>query len=243
MNATLHTLVDLQQIDSVILTLQGRIDEFPELIRRLDQQLDAHEESLAALRTRLEEQEKLRRSKELDVDTRNDQIKKYQGQLLQVKTNKEYSALLNEISGLKTRNELTEEDILELMESIERAKKAIAETEREVDAEKVKVVDVKREKTAEQADLQAELERHQARREELASTIDQHVLKEYTKLLQLRNGIAVCSVGEGGVCHGCHVAVTPQMFAEIKSSEAMHRCPVCFRFLYWEDDHAEQGQG
>ncbi len=242
MNSTLQTLVDLQKIDSVIFELQRLIDEFPVLIQRLDQQLEEHEESLITLRARLAEQEKLRRSKELDVESRIDQIKKYQGQLLQVKTNKEYSALLNEISGLKTKNDLTEEDILELMESVERAKKAIAETAKEVEIEKVKIVEVKREKGAEQADLQAKLEQHQARCDQMAATVDEKVLKEYTKLLKLRNGIAVSSVGEGGVCRGCHVAVTPQMFAEVKGGDVLHRCPTCFRFLYWlaPDEDLEQ---
>jgi predicted nucleic acid-binding Zn-ribbon protein len=243
-NSTLRTLVDLQKIDSVILELQRQIDEFPILIQRLDQQQEEHEASLAALQTRLTEQEKLRRSKELDVESRNDQVKKYQNQLLQVKTNKEYSALLNEISGLKTKNDLAEEDILELMESIERAKKAITETEKEVEVEKKNIAEIKRQKGSEQDDLQTELKQHQAERDQMAVTIDEKVLKEYTKLLQLRNGIAVSSVGEGGVCWGCHVAVTPQMFAEIKGKEMLHRCPTCFRFLYWagEQEDAEEAE-
>ncbi len=242
MNSTLQTLVDLQKIDSVILELQRQIEEFPVLIQRLDQQLEEHEESLITLQTRLGEQEKLRRSKELDVESRNDQIKKYQSQLLQVKTNKEYSALLNEISGLKTKNDLTEEDILELMESVERAKKAIAETEKEVDVEKVKIVEVKREKGAEQTDLEAELTQHQNGRKQMAATVDEKVLKEYIKLLKLKNGVAVSSVGDGGVCYGCHVAVTAQMFAEIRGSDVLHRCPTCFRFLYWpvQEEELEQ---
>lgn len=246
MNPTLQTLVDLQEVDSVILELQRKIEEFPILMQRLDQQLEEHEESLAALRKRLQEQEKLRRTRELDVESRNEQIKKYQSQLLQVKTNKEYSALLNEISGLKTKNDLTEEDILELMESIERAKKAIAEAEKEVKEEKVKIIDVKKEKDAEQADLQAALAQQQSIRDQMVATIDEKILKEYTKLLQLRNGIAVSSVGDGGVCWGCHVAVTPQMFAEIKSGEILHRCPTCFRFLFWpnqEGEHDIDGAG
>lgn len=240
MNPTLQTLVDLQEVDSVILDLQRQMEEFPVLMQRLDQQLEEHEQSLAEIRTRLDEQEKLRRSKERDVESRNEQIKKYQSQLLQVKTNKEYSALLNEISGLKTKNDLTEEDILELMESVERAKKAIAEAEKEVEEEKVKIVEVKQEKEAEQADLQARLEQHQRTRDQMAATVDEKILNEYTKLLKLRNGMAVSSVGDGGVCWGCHVAVTPQMFAEIKSGKLLHRCPTCFRFLYWPDQEDSQ---
>ncbi len=66
-------------------------------------------------------------------------MKKYQGQLLQVKTNKEYSALLAEINGLKSKNTLIEDDIIELMESIERAKKAVKQAQDELARNKARV--------------------------------------------------------------------------------------------------------
>lgn len=238
MNATLQTLVELQEVDSIILNLQQKIAEFPQLVQRLDQQLVDWENNLTMMRTRLEEQEKLRRTKELDVESRTEQIKKYQGQLLQVKTNKEYSALLTEINGLKTKNSLTEDDILELMESIERAKKAIAETQKEVEQDKVKIARVKKEKEAEQIDVENVLQTHQEQRQQLTTSVEEKVLKEYAKLLKLRNGVAVTAVAEEGVCTGCHVALTPQVFAEVKTGDYLHRCPICFRFLHWTNNDA-----
>lgn len=89
-------------------------------------------------------------------------------------------------------------------------------------------------------DMQAVLEKEQQRRATLAQDIDDGTLREYTKLLNLRNGMAIAAVEEGGVCTGCHVAVTPQMFAEIKTGEYIHRCPTCFRFLYWTNHENQQ---
>lgn len=240
MKTTLQSLIALQAIDTIILDLQRTIDAFPALIERLDQQLNEHENTLVLARSRVEEQEKLRRAKELEIETRNDQIKKYQGQLLQVKTNKEYSALLAEINGLKTKNSLTEDDILELMESIERAKKTIIETQKEVEQEKVKIAQVKQEKAVEQAAIQEKLAQQQAQRQQLAVTVKENVLKEYARLLNLRNGIAVAEVDDNGVCSGCHVALTPQMFAEAKTGDYLHRCPTCFRFIYWPNSALEE---
>jgi predicted nucleic acid-binding Zn-ribbon protein len=194
------------------------------------------------LRTRLEEQEKLRRTKELDVESRTEQIKKYQNQLLQVKTNKEYSALLTEINGLKTKNSLTEDDILELMESIERAKKAITENQKEVEQDKRKIMRVKKEKKAEQAEVEKILQRHQEQRQQFAEMVEEKILHEYSKLLKLRNGVAVTAVNAEGVCNGCHVALTPQMFAEVKTGEYLHRCPICFRFLHWTNNDTADGE-
>lgn len=235
-NTTLQALIELQNIDSVILDLQQKISDFPKIVQRLDKQIADHENKLQTMQLRLEEQEKLRRMKELDVDSRSVQIKKYQGQLLLVKTNKEYSALLAEINGLKTKNSLTEDDILELMESIERVKKAITETQQDLEKEKSKIHQIKQEKEVEQEEVHQTLAKEQENRHQIVSTIEEKVLKEYSKLLQLRNGLAVASVKEEGVCCGCHVALTPQMFAEVRTGQYLHRCPTCFRFLYWSNN-------
>lgn len=233
MNTTLRTLVELQKIDSIIWDLQQKIAEFPNLVQRLDKQLMDHESNLTAMRARLEEQEKTRRTRESEVEERIEKLRKYQSQLLEVKTNKEYAALLAEIKGVKTKNSLAEDDILELMESIERAKKAILETQREVEHEKARTRQVKQQKEAEHAALQTVLAQEDEKRNRIAVTLEEKMLKEYARLLQLRNGVAAAGVEEEGVCSGCRVALTPQMFAEVKSGEYLHRCPTCFRFLYW----------
>jgi predicted nucleic acid-binding Zn-ribbon protein len=126
------------------------------------------------------------------------------------------------------------------MESIERAKKAIAETRQHLEKEKTRVNQVKQEKEAEYVKLQKILAEEQEKRCQLTDTVEEKLLQEYSKLLKLRNGMAVVSTQEGGVCNGCHVALTPQMFAEVKMGEYVHRCPVCFRFLYWSDNSLPQ---
>jgi len=239
-NTLLQTLIELQNLDSIILALEQQIAEFPRLFERLEQHLAGQENQLVMLRSRIEEQEKLRRSKELDIESRVEQIKKYQGQLVQVKTNKEYSALLAEINGLKTKNSLMEDDILELMESIERAKKTMAETHKEVEQEKHRIVQVKQEKEREQTDIQGQLTEQQAIRQQLAVAVEEKVLKEYAKLLKLRNGLAVAGTDDAGTCSGCHVALTPQMFAEVRTGDFLHRCPTCFRFVYWNANSAAE---
>jgi uncharacterized protein len=241
-NATLETLIQLQEIDTVILDSQQKIAEFPEIVRQLDQQLQKQENKVSTLQTRLEEQEKSRGTKELDIESREAKIKKYQEQLLQVKTNKEYSALLVEIKGLKNKNSLTEDDILELMESIDRTREAIVEARQELEQERKRVSEVKHQKEVENAEQQQILDREQQQRDQLAARVEDKVLQEYDKLLKLRNGKAVAMIEEKGICSGCHVALTPQMFAEVKTGEYVHRCPICSRFLFWSDNSGSSAE-
>ncbi len=238
MKTPLQTLIQLQDIDKVILDIQRHIDEVPRLMQQLDAVLSERESKVADLQASIDEQEKKRRSKEMDIESNLEQIKKYQGQLLQVKTNKEYSVLLNEIKVLQSKNSLSEDDILELMESVERAKNALANSQNDLQESQKKVQQEKQAKDAELVGLRQQLEERQAARELLAKDVESGMLKEYEKLLHMRNGVAVASVGIDGICSGCRVALTPQMFAEVKNDGLLHRCPVCFRFLYWADDSA-----
>ncbi len=240
MNTTLETLIQVQELDTAIQDIQRRIEEFPQRIQQLDALLSDKEKKLTTLQSMVEEQESTRRSKEREVESNNERMKKYQTQLTRVKTNKEYTALLSEIKGLKSKNSLIEDDILELMEGVERAKQSIVAARRELDEERTRIQQEKQRLQAEAAELQQELEQEQARRDQLADTVESSVLKEYTKLLKLRHGVAVTAVREGGICTGCHVALTPQMFAEVKTGEYLHRCPTCVRFLYWIEQDSEQ---
>ena len=239
MNTTLQTLTQLQEIDKVIRDIQQKFDALPEIMEQFDRVLSEGEDKVARLQASIEEQEKTRRSKELDVESNLDQMKRYQNQLLNVKTNKEYSALLAEIKGLKSKNSLSEDDIIELMESVERAKTALAKTQEELATAKIRIQQEKQAKEAEQVQLQKHLDEQRTAHAVLAQGIDGGLLNEYTKLLRLRHGNAVTPVEEEGVCTGCHVALTPQMFAEVKVGGHLHRCPICFRFVYWPDNHPQ----
>ncbi len=66
------------------------------------------------------------------------------------------------------------------------------------------------------AETQNTLEKEQQRRKELAQDVEPGVLREYTKLLNLRNGVAISAVEEDSVCTGCHVALTLKCLQKLK---------------------------
>jgi len=233
-NSTLESLIALQRLDKVIFDMRQRIEALPKTLQQLDELLAESEEKILKTRANIEEQERTRRTKELEIEANTEKTKKYQGQLLQVKTNKEYSALLAEINGLKSQNILIEDDIIELMESIERAKQTLKQIQSEADQIKRRVSEEKQRALAEQQEWQQQLDLERQTRDANAQGIEPAILREYSRLLQMRNGVAVVAVDENGTCTGCYVALTPQMFAEVKTKDTLHRCPVCLRFLYAE---------
>ena len=71
-----------------------------------------------------------RRSKERELEHQSSEMKKRQGRLLEVKTNKEYSAILQEIQVLKDKQSDLEDEILEVLDKIDQqGKEAEGQTE------------------------------------------------------------------------------------------------------------------
>ncbi|MGH7473806.1 MAG: zinc ribbon domain-containing protein, partial [Candidatus Methylomirabilales bacterium] len=81
--------------------------------------------------------------------------------------------------------------------------------------------------------LQGELERLQEERRRQANRVEASLLQTYQRLLRSRGGLAVVPVKDGS-CLGCHVALTPQTYNELRKGEVFVSCANCQRILYWK---------
>src|SRR3989338_9524733 len=80
-----------------------------------------------------------RKEKEVDLASKETTMKKYNLQLMSVKTNKEYTSLQNEIEGLKADNSVLEEEILNFMEEIDSLRMRISKENESLIQEKSKI--------------------------------------------------------------------------------------------------------
>ncbi|MCU0607943.1 MAG: hypothetical protein MUF78_11130, partial [Candidatus Edwardsbacteria bacterium] len=96
----------------------------------LEDERRRHRAALDAVTARREQSAKSRREMELEVETRTAAIRRLQSQQAQVKTNKEYTAMLHEIGGAKAAISGLEERILVEMENAD----ALAAAERDARA-------------------------------------------------------------------------------------------------------------
>ena len=154
--------------------------------------------------------------------------------MFEVKTNKEYQALLKEIEMIKESNSREEEEILRLMDEIEEVKKDLSRREKEMTATLSRI-------DAEKSVIQGGIKesevvwnRELARRDSLSKQLDATLFRLYTTLKEKRQGIGVVAV-KRETCQGCFVNVPPQMYIEVQKNNALVRCPNCNRILYWED--------
>ncbi len=234
MEPNLARLHDLQGLDSRIAGLERKLDAIPGRIQAIR---DAYQQAKAAadaLRAKLDGIRKEARAKEKDLDFQASQRAKCEARLYEVKTNKEYSAVLAEIETLKVEKGRLEEEILALMEAQERLAREIGEAERRLQRQAEESKAQEAAATDELRALEADLAGVRSERASVAREIPRDLLARYNRLLQGRSGLAVAVVGGNGICSGCRVSLTPQRFNEVRQSSQILPCESCGRILYYQ---------
>src|SRR3990172_8822150 len=230
--ADLERLVELQRLDSEIAEVEAAAAAIPGVIRRIEEQLMKAKAALDAVTAETDRMTKLRRQQERELEEVTDQLKKRQSRLFEIKTNQEYSAVLKEIEGLKHKVSVLEEAILVLLDQIEVELKARAEEEQRVRSSEAEALRDTKRKEAELRQLRGRLSELQGAREGRSKNVESSLLQQYLRLIKSRAGLAVAPARDGS-CEGCHVALTPQLYNEVRRNEEILTCERCGRILYW----------
>jgi predicted nucleic acid-binding Zn-ribbon protein len=235
-NAELHTIIDLQTFDSKIATLEADAARLPKQIEAIQASLAEAKRTVDAFRTKIDQTKKDLRGKEKDLEVHAAKRAKEESRLYEVKTNKEYSAVLLEIEEVKQVKAKTEEEILGLMEMQERLAVDVKEAETRLRTREDQARQdegVVREKLAV---VEKELTTVRAERDTRARGLPKGLLASYERIAKARNGTAVASVSAAtGVCSGCRVSIRPQALMEVKHAEGLMTCESCGRYLYWQE--------
>lgn len=233
MKDQLKLLWELQKIDLELKAIEGERERYPKEIKRLDEKQKAEIERIQKEREKIESLEKTRRQKEGQLNVEQEKIKRAEGRMFEVKTNKEYQALLSEIDAMKEANSRIEEEILQAMDEIEEVKKDLSKREKEMGNMLEKIEGERKKLQEKTAQGEKAWEERVERRELLSKQIESKLVKLYNTLKEKRQGVGVVSV-KNETCQGCFLNVPPQLFIEVQKNNALVRCPHCNRILYWE---------
>ena len=187
---------------------------------------------------RLAQAEARKRTLDGEVADLSETLKKYQQQLVSVKTNREYGALLNEIDGVKREIRTREDETLSLEEMVAAIRSESQEHEARFPAETADYEDQMAEWRAEQAALAAEIDRETAQAEEIRKKLDRRLLATFERIAKARAGVAVARVTmvavQTAACSSCNVRLRPQLLADLRLSKETILCESCKRILYWD---------
>jgi len=228
----LQNLIRLQELESSMALLRERVGRTPEQIERLDEQLEDAKRLVEGAEEAIAGAGKVRRQLEADVESLREKLSHYQEQLMLVKTNTEYQAMLHEIEFVKKKIEEKEDEILEQMMEVDEKERLLQDASKDL-GEKQEEVEARRRELEEfLKSSESELHAVQDQVEAVKDALGRQYLAQYARIAAVRNGMALAPV-VGGTCQGCHVRLRPQLLAEVKLNRQIKVCENCSRILYF----------
>jgi hypothetical protein len=234
MDEQLALLIQLQEIDGNIRALAERKNRLPGVLADLEKRRETSKEDLEKVREGLQAAQKNKRDRDADLEAGAQKVEKLRARTSEIKTNKEYQALLKEIETVEGENKAVEDDILALMEKIDDATSKIAEAEQRAKQEEAAIEAERSQCESALAAIEEELKGVEQARQELVAGIQPAVLEEYQKLLITKSGVALAEA-RGEACSGCYMSIPPQVFVNVKKNESLVPCPQCGRILYFKE--------
>jgi len=230
----MEKLAVLQALDIKIRGMQREKDEIPTRLAALEGEFKKEEEKVLGQKAELDRLLKDRRHKEKELEEEVERAKKTEARAFEIKTNKEYQAVLKEIEGAKKLNRQREEEILGILERFEELQKVARQGEKELEAKRKEYQQQLSELQQRAAQFEQKMAAEVKERDERQKGIPPDLLSKYRMLLEKRQGIAVAPVSNG-VCKACNMNLRPQLYIELQKQQTLILCPNCSRILFWEN--------
>jgi uncharacterized protein len=233
-------LIELQKLDLIIGRIIFKKSELPENIVQMDEEFAVFAKSVEESKKKFEELNKLQSEKEDKLRKGIDTLKKTKDRLLEVKTNKEYQAMLKEIETVENKNSEIEDEIISGLEEIDHMRAEVRAKEKDFETHRSQYEKEKKKIEKEIGQLDRDLHDAEKKTDALRKQIRDELLKRYETIKGRRNGVAVALVWKE-VCGGCHMNIPPQMYIELQRSSELLTCPNCNRIVYWYNQSEKDG--
>jgi uncharacterized protein len=234
-NPDLRNLIALQDLELKIAGLQKQASEIPSNNQQFENELQRIKTEYQARVAHSKELSNHRRTLEGQVDLNRAKLSRLKDQLMSVKTNKEYTAMLHEIQAAEEQIRIEEDKILDFMEEMEGIEKGLNGAEQEMLKKCAELQELIRKATESVPMLESELARLREEKSRMESQIGNELLSRYRRIADARRGVALAEAKDE-LCSACHVRIRPQMYAELMRTENIHACDSCSRILFSRDN-------
>ena len=234
-------LLRIQELALEISQAKQVVESAPERIERIENHFRERNAEYVAVKERHDALDSDQRSRNSELGELEEKRKKYMEDLMQVKNQREYAAMLKEIDSVKAQITDHEEAILKDLEEIEKLKTELATHEEHIAKEREAVERDRGAVESETEKARQVIETRSAERTEVESELPRKIMSMLRRLEAGRQGIFLTRA-EKGTCQSCYVRVRPQVFQEIRQATAVHTCDSCRRFLYFEPSLKPQPQ-
>lgn len=240
MKDLLADLIALQDVELEIFKAEEGLRELPKDISEIESIMSARRKSLDAVDEEISAYEQRKAPLEAELKENQAILDAADARIKRIKTNKEFLALQREIDLAKKRKSDLEEQILTIMDKIEKKTLERERIRASFEADKV-ILDERKDKVVGQMkELEAVLTEYHGKDKSLRKIVEPSLLSKYDRIKQGKKGLAVVECHDG-VCRGCHMHIQPQLYNELVRGDKLIICPSCQRILYAKPRGVKEG--
>jgi uncharacterized protein len=217
--------------------------ELQEQLERGPRQIKAHQAKIARQETLLrDEQDAIKKlkvgmhEKEVSLKTTHTQIAKYEKQLAESASKKEYDALQNEIAIARERTRQIEDEIFAAITEGEERAARVPELEKALRQAKDDAAAFEKGTAERNAGLTTHLAETQSKLKEVEATIPVDVRTQYNRIVTAMGPDGFAAVQDRN-CTACHTALTVQHYTDLQQN-LFSVCRSCGRIFYLPDQPA-----
>ncbi len=167
--------------------------------------------------------------KALDLKTNEAKIADLQAKLNAASSNKEFDVIKGQIDADTVANSVLEDEILEVLETVDRLQIATGEGEQHVVLTREERDKRAQAVAAAESGLQSQVKELEAQVKEAEKILSGDAAANYRRLVEAHGADALAAV-DGTICTNCYVAITPQMRVGLNSGKLIF-CN-CSRLLF-----------
>jgi len=212
MKEDLELLLKLQVLDYDRGELERSKEYIPDMMENLRREISENEENYRNNEKELTEATATQKNLELEISSLQDNLKKLKSQMMAIKTNKEYDALVSQIDAIKESINEKETDLLETIERVEILESSIDEFRK-------KSIEIKKLNDDQLSILQEKMD-------------------SVGRIRKSRGGSVVVAVKKRA-CGACFKALPPHRIQELKRGDQLISCDNCGRLLIWQNGNSE----
>jgi len=235
MQEVFEKLQSLQEVLSKKFEVQNDITEIPKVLATKTELLNRMKKTFVdksqEFRAKTQFVDELRK-KSIEAEAARE---KFEGQMDQIQTQREYEALDKEIkdSGEREqdlRRDLQKEEQLlgEMKVGLEKEEAMIHKQEEEVQKEQAKIKEALH-------DREKQLKALEKKEKAITPGLDEEILFKFERIIRSKLGLGIVPI-DHGVCNGCHMILTVQFVNEVRRGEGIMFCPYCSRILFYQDE-------
>ncbi len=232
MNSDVERLWELQQVLTQLGEREKQLNTKPESFAAVDEEFQTANQEIQRLESQLETIAKERRRVDGELTDQQELLKKYQGNLMQVKNQQQYAAAWKEIDSTRKQVKELEDSVLKSMNESDAIQTQLDERRTSFDPLRARHDEEYAAWQSSLGELRSEIEQLEAKQKQVEAQIPEGLRRQFWRVAKQRNNVAVARV-DFDSCSACRTRVRAMVAQQLKRGETV-QCEGCSRILFME---------